>query len=723
MSLVVYNDDRSELKVVLHDPQRDAMIIHDTNSNKFQLIKTTHDHSDGYGNNKNLHSQSSNDIQCPNCGHAIRNPGAPSPSTTSSSAPPTKSLTQQQSSFDRRGSDVFNNRFNRDFKYINNNYFKLLAISSNAHEGVEDIQEPQLLDMNQAPPQPKIFSLDNSSQTSNTKGMVASSKLYEELPKNLFTHDYFRKFFKIDKLLGRGSNASVYKVEHFINDFSLGFFAVKKIAIGNDTKGLLRILKEVELLCLLSTSNKNLVKYNHVWLEISQASDFGPKVPCAFILTEYCDGGNLEELVNNLSHPKADIEAQKQRIRELRKQKKRGTGFHQEKGLTSPKFLSLIEVLKFFKDIVTGVHELHSNHIIHRDLKPSNCLISNRHEDLPSEFDQAEFINEEKYKKFLSLPRILVSDFGESQFEGKLRNSTGATGTLEFVAPELLLPKSPTSTSLNEFSKSTDMFGLGMILFFMCFGDLPYQTTFSDLDYSSLKNQIKNFDIIEFFNSSNFYGKYQREDLSSEIYNIMKNLLSRNPIERLSTSELLKLLHQLIAKELYSGRFVPMEGSLVSSLDDNYSSSTHTNGNNDKSYKSENENYLAIAETKTDIIVPIKVPGQKDRSLFNIVISRVENDWRFYIIAKLLVVSIEIKLISYFVEKYYSNNYEDLGDDFNKFSRIFDGGILSSFMRREKYLLLNLLVLGMTISTSSISNSLFVIALSAFIDQALFLMK
>lgn len=673
------------------------MIVHDANSNSFQLVKTSTafaapsslsfrsndflpssagHHHNRHGANDSLltlatQTRNSTSFKCPNCGSFLNTNGfnvnvngsgngnfngnnnSNNNSNNHNSGGSVSNDGQDRdnihASFARRRSDVFNNRYNRNFKYVNNNYFKLLALSSNFDENQIDSQDmlhgsgglPALevgsssssssvsLLTHPRPDPAKILSLENENHTSAAAAAATrtrpalpllenpsdlASKLYEELPANLFTQEYFAKFFKVDKLLGRGSNAVVYKVEHFINNFSLGYFAVKKIPIGNDTRGLSRILREVELLCLLSTSNKNLVKYNHVWLEISQVSDFGPQVPCAFILTEYCDGGNLEDMVNNLKTPKDDIETRKQKVRELRKRKRQqerdsgagsgsGSGSAgngsaninngEDSNLTNSaidnnnygsRLLTIIEILKFFKDIVTGVYELHLNHIIHRDLKPSNCLLSTRYEDPPDDIDPGKVYDEIKYKQYSSLPSILVSDFGESQFEGKTRNSTGATGTLEFVAPELLTPAVATDISqsllankpiLTNFSKKTDMFGLGMILFFMCFGTLPYfmdttpSSTFplnnsgqlptrggftasdtNDTNYSNLKSKIKHFDIKEFFNSLSFKQHYYRDDLPEEMYNLLRNLLSRNPAERMLTPELLKVLNQIIGKEI-----------------------------------------------------------------------------------------------------------------------------------------------------------------------------
>jgi len=56
-----------------------------------------------------------------------------------------------------------------------------------------------------------------------------------------------------------------------------GHFAVKKIAVGDSSAYLLKILREVRLLETLR--HPNIITYHHAWLESAQFSSFGPKVP------------------------------------------------------------------------------------------------------------------------------------------------------------------------------------------------------------------------------------------------------------------------------------------------------------------------------------------------------------------------------------------------------------------------------------------------------------
>lgn len=121
------------------------------------------------------------------------------------------------------------------------------------------------------------------------------------------------------------------------------------------------------------------------------------------------------------------------------------------------KKLTFEEIYSFFRDIASGLGHLHDSNYIHRDLKPSNCLL---HKIGPGPKDT----------------KVLISDFGEVQAESSVRKSTGATGTISYCAPEVLRQDAVTGLYGN-FTTKSDIWSLGMILYFMCFGALPYTSS------------------------------------------------------------------------------------------------------------------------------------------------------------------------------------------------------------------------------------------------------
>ena len=138
------------------------------------------------------------------------------------------------------------------------------------------------------------------------------------------------------------------------------------------------------------------------------------------------------------------------------------------------KFLTSQEILSFFLDICNGLNHLHSHGIIHRDLKPPNLLL---------QYADGQLIG---------VPKVLISDFGECQItdDDFERDRTGATGTLEFMPPELLV-KDINGKYLPNHSTKADMWSLGVVLYYLCYSQVPYSQV-DDVDI--LKREILEFD-------------------------------------------------------------------------------------------------------------------------------------------------------------------------------------------------------------------------------------
>jgi serine/threonine protein kinase len=269
-----------------------------------------------------------------------------------------------------------------------------------------------------------------------------------------------------------------------------------------------KVLVEVELLAKLS--HPNLVSYRHVWLEDVKLNRFGPtSVACAFILQQYCNGGDLLHYVIG-EQPK---ETTKEELKaEMRRRSKghadRPTAFFQRR-------LPFEEIYSLFKDITSGLAYLHATNYIHRDLKPSNCLLHREGNNLI----------------------CLISDFGEVQQENVVRKSTGSTGTISYCAPEVL--KKDASGRYGNFTTKSDIFSLGMILYFMCFGHLPYRSA------NSVQEELEDIDLLraEITDWKGFQDeRRERPDLPPKLYQLLKKLLALNPLERPSANEVLSAM-------------------------------------------------------------------------------------------------------------------------------------------------------------------------------------
>ncbi|KAK4032925.1 kinase-like domain-containing protein, partial [Parachaetomium inaequale] len=322
------------------------------------------------------------------------------------------------------------------------------------------------------------------------------------IKREAFSPHYFSTFFIEERELGRGGKGVVLLVRHEIDGCNLGHFACKRVPVGDDHAWLEKVLVEVELLANLA--HPNLVSYRHVWLEDVQLTRFGPSVACAFILQQYCNGGDLLQYVIG-DRPK---EATKEELKAQMRRRSRG----QTERPQIQKRLLPEEIYSLFKDITSGLSYLHAANYIHRDLKPSNCLLHRDGNQL----------------------KCLISDFGEVQPENAVRKSTGSTGTISYCAPEVL--KLDASGTYGNFTTKSDIFSLGMILYFMCFGRLPY------LNANSVNEELE--DVAQLRAEISHWKGFQderkaRPDLPSKLYQLLTRLLAVNPAERPTASEVL----------------------------------------------------------------------------------------------------------------------------------------------------------------------------------------
>lgn len=119
-----------------------------------------------------------------------------------------------------------------------------------------------------------------------------------------------------------------------------------------------------------------------------------------------------------------------------------------ERNLAANTQLSISEALTIFRQIVGGVSAAHAEGIIHRDLKPANVLIRAK--------DGA----------------VKVTDFGiakeESEAQAGQGKTVGVIGSVRYMAPEQCMGK-------KDLDKRVDIYALGILLFELLTGSLPFE--------------------------------------------------------------------------------------------------------------------------------------------------------------------------------------------------------------------------------------------------------
>lgn len=182
--------------------------------------------------------------------------------------------------------------------------------------------------------------------------------------------------------------------------------------------------------------------------------------------------------------------------------------------------------LPIFSQMIDAVHYLHCENIVHRDIKPENFLIY--------------FKNNQ--------PHIKLIDFGFATNVIHDKPLTDKVGTINYIAPEMLVNDS-------QYSFSIDVWALGICLFNMLAGKQP----FVDNDILQLTEKIRTQEID--FNHDCF------KDISKNSKNLIALLLEKDDKKRITLAEIkndvkLQRLLEVEQQDTMSENFDPKANAL-----------------------------------------------------------------------------------------------------------------------------------------------------------------
>lgn len=350
------------------------------------------------------------------------------------------------------------------------------------------------------------------------------SKPSSETVCNGINEGYYERFFVEIRQLGRGSRGTVYLCQHVLNGHALGMYAVKKVPVGNHDDTLCQSLGEVHLMEELI--HPNVIHYKHAWVEMSQASPFTPCVPTLHVLMMAANGGSLADWISARSGDSTECtksptmnQTYVDRLKTEFRKRRHAKECVEPKGSTRTgiHFLREEEIIQLMIDVTQGLEFLHNRGVLHLDLKPGNVLL---HWD-----DDA------------LLPKALLSDFGSSHpvHENWVRKRTGHTGTLEYMAPETIVPQ---YGQLAELSSKADIWSLGILLYVLIFFDLPY-TQVDDVDL--LQREISSFHSLE--DTIHYRGQSRRySHIHPVLHSLLNSMLQVNPQARPTCRDILNVL-------------------------------------------------------------------------------------------------------------------------------------------------------------------------------------
>ncbi|SCP05868.1 serine/threonine protein kinase, putative [Plasmodium ovale] len=283
---------------------------------------------------------------------------------------------------------------------------------------------------------------------------------------------YHIKNYIILEKINTGSVGQVHLALDKTTDMLVAAKAIDKSTVQGDAGLFQKLKEEIKVSC----------KMNHPYV-VKTINVLETKDKIIQVM-EFCDGGDLISYVRNKQH------------------------------------LEEISAQYFFRKIVEGLKYMHRNNIAHRDLKPENIFLCKK------SLNQRE----KTLIRIGKLPscfeyELKIGDFGACCFNEKNKLHYDIVGTLSYAAPEVLGCNNTNGYN----SEKADVWSLGIILYAMLFGLLPFDN--EDKQVKEAYNEIMNNKII--------YPKNRINKFSINVRNLLSGILNSNPFNRLSLDEVI----------------------------------------------------------------------------------------------------------------------------------------------------------------------------------------
>jgi calcium-dependent protein kinase len=274
------------------------------------------------------------------------------------------------------------------------------------------------------------------------------------------TQDLVKQSYRFEKTLGSGASGDVYLVTHKKTGENFACKIIKKDGNMNDAESM---ATEIEIM--------KRVRHGH----IVTLYELFESASCMWLILELVDGGDLNYFIGGHKHYTEKV------------------------------------IAHHFRQILHGLHYLHSQGVVHRDIKLDNILIKGDHE-----------YGEVKIADFGLSALVQMSNSGYDRTASSKRKAFNGLqevwGTASYFAPELID---------RNYGPQADMWSAGCILYEMLSGEHPFDADDDDALYALIQNARFTME-----------GKHW-DGVSEEAKDLVKSILVTDPMKRLSATECL----------------------------------------------------------------------------------------------------------------------------------------------------------------------------------------
>ncbi|CAG8453710.1 822_t:CDS:10 [Funneliformis mosseae] len=336
--------------------------------------------------------------------------------------------------------------------------------------------------------------------------------------------------YSVGAEIGRGSFATVYK--GYIKK-TRAPIAIKSVLRSKLTRKLLENLEsEIQIL--------KGIRHDH----IVQLVDCKKTDSHIYLIMEFCSMGDLSHYIKrrgNLNSINAVDPGAKPTMSGLNEYVVRH--FLKQLGIQYSSFYGIKELCSS-----NALEFLRSQNLIHRDIKPQNLLL------LPPPADKQK----ESIVGSPDLPILKIADFGFARILPSTSMAETLCGSPLYMAPEIL--------RYEKYDAKADLWSVGAVLYEMSVGKPPFRAAnhvelLRKIEIRGDKVRFPNepIDLTEDFQSNptktsttNKNSGVTYRVISEDIKDLIRQLLKRNPVERISFEEF--FMHVCVA-----GRLEPMQ--------------------------------------------------------------------------------------------------------------------------------------------------------------------